>query len=104
MRHSYAGGSEIIRGRTPAAADMAVAVEVSSTSLLTDRTTKLRLYAIGGIPQYVILNLIDRQAEVHHDPRPEGTYGRREVVAEGGVVRFVLDGRALDVPLNDLLP
>ena len=92
------------RGRTPAAADMAVAVEVSSTSLLTDRTTKLRLYAIGGIPQYVILNLIDRQAEVHHDPRPDGTYGRREVVGPGGTIRFVLDEHTLDVPLDDLLP
>ena len=92
------------RARHPSGDDAACVIEVSLSTLSLDRTTKLVTYAEAGIGQYVILNLIDRQAEVHHDPRPDGTYGRREVVPAGGTVRFVLDDRALDVPLDDLLP
>jgi Uma2 family endonuclease len=43
-------------------------VEVAETSLNYDRTTKASLYAKAGIAEYWILNLIDRQLEVHRTP------------------------------------
>ena len=48
-------------------------VEVADTSLNYDRTTKASLYAKVGIAEYWILNLIDRQLEVHRTPTPDTT-------------------------------
>jgi len=45
-------------------------VEVSDTTLAFDRERKGPLYAKAGIPEYWILNLIDRVLEVHRDPGP----------------------------------
>lgn len=42
--------------------------EVSDTTLRYDRETKLSLYAFAGVPEYWILNLVDRRIEVHHEP------------------------------------
>lgn len=62
-------------------------VEVSATSLRTDRTVMARLYASAAIPEYWIVNLIDRQIEVHRDPDPAGnphpTYRNRTVHSPG---------------------
>ena len=61
-------------------------VEVSLTSLRFDRTTKLRLYAESGIEDYWILNLKQRQLEVHRNPQGNGvegfTYGEKLVFGE----------------------
>src|SRR5215467_387093 len=46
----------------------ALIVEVAETSLTYDRTEKASLYARIGIPDYWILNLIDRQLEVRRLP------------------------------------
>ena len=45
-------------------------VEISDTTLRMDRTTKAELYARAGILDYWILNLVDRQLEVHRKPVP----------------------------------
>ncbi len=49
-------------------------VEVSETTLRMDRTLKASLYAWAGIPDYWILNLVERQVEVYREPVP--TRGR----------------------------
>jgi Uma2 family endonuclease len=46
-------------------------VEVSDSSLKYDRTTKASLYARAGIPEYWILNLLDRNLEVYRSPEPD---------------------------------
>src|SRR5262245_38635698 len=46
-------------------------VEVSETSLHDDRTDKASLYVTAGITDYWIVNLIDRQVEVHRSPQPD---------------------------------
>ena len=93
-----------LRHRKPTFADVTCVIEVSDSSLKTDRTNKLAIYAAGGIPQYVILNLVDGQVEDHRDPGPAG-YARRAVLHRGEVVGFVLaDGSTLDVQVDELLP
>ncbi len=50
----------------------ALIIEVADTSLAYayDRTTKGSLYARAGIPEYWIVNLVDRQLDVYRDPHP----------------------------------
>ena len=54
-------------------------VEVADTSLAEDRTLKAALYARASVPDYWIVNLVDRVLEVHSEPVPsEGApYGWR---------------------------
>jgi Uma2 family endonuclease len=56
-------------------------IEVAESSLTYDRGIKASLYASSGIPEYWVLNLVDRRLEVSHDPiampgQPHG-YGYR---------------------------
>jgi Uma2 family endonuclease len=43
-------------------------VEVALTSLRLDRTCKCRAFARAGVPEYWIVNLVDRALEVHREP------------------------------------
>ena len=58
-------------------------VEVSDTMLSFDRNHKASLYAAAGIADYWIVNLVDRQLEVHRGPGPDparpGRFGYRDV-------------------------
>jgi Uma2 family endonuclease len=47
-------------------------IEVAESSLAVDRGLKARLYAECGVPEYWIVNLVDRQIEAHHDPAESG--------------------------------
>ena len=96
----------ITAGGKPRAEDVSCVIEVAGTSLGRDRTTKLRHYARGGIPQYVILDLHDRTAEEYLEPDAQaGTYGRRIAHAAGARLRLRLGGGdGLEVALADLFP
>ena len=74
-----AGGARAYRDAHPTTA--LLVVEVSDTSLHTDRTVKQRLYARCGIPEYWILALPDRCLEVYRDP---GADGYRSVIHRAG--------------------
>ena len=54
-------------------------VEVAESSLAFDRREKGSLYARAGVPDYWILNLLDRVIEVYRDPVRDaaGPYGWR---------------------------
>jgi Uma2 family endonuclease len=52
-------------------------VEVSDATLQRDRTTKVHLYDKARIADYWIVNLIDRQIEVHRRPGPDPDRKRR---------------------------
>lgn len=90
----------------PHAEHVSCVIEVAGTSLDRDRTTKLRHYARGGIPQYVILVLADRTAEEYLEPdRDAGTYGRRVLHRPDAALALRLAGAAtLSVALADLFP
>jgi Uma2 family endonuclease len=90
----------------PGADDVSCVIEVADSSLQRDRTTKQRIYSSSGIPQYLILNLVDRQAEVHEDPDPQAErYRMRRVLAPDDEIPFLLpDGQRLPLPAGRFLP
>ncbi len=48
-------------------------IEVSESSLARDRGLKLGIYASSGVPEYWIVNLVERRIEVFSEPR-DGSY------------------------------
>ena len=81
------------RDRHPGASDVALVVEVSDTTLATDRL-KARVYAASGIAEYWIVNLSERCVEVYR--RATGTsetgYATCAVLLEHDGIRLELDG------------
>jgi len=69
----------VIRRRTPPykereahADDALILIEVAESSLAYDRSTKLRLYAAAGIPEYWVVDCIAENIEVHRTPHADG--------------------------------
>jgi Uma2 family endonuclease len=52
-------------------------IEVAETTLALDRGRKASLYAKFGISDYWVLNLIDRQLEVHRQPIGDAAHRHR---------------------------
>jgi len=48
-------------------------IEVAESSLAFDRTRKGSLYARAAVPEYWIVNLVDRILEVYRDPEPDAS-------------------------------
>lgn len=94
--------------RHPAPADFGIVIEVSNTTLDSDREDKLPIYARSGLPVYWIVNVVDRQIEVYGQPSgttASATYGTTRVYKPGDSVPLVLDGNAVGViPVVELLP
>jgi Uma2 family endonuclease len=63
-------------------------VEVAVSSLETDRELKARLYAECGVPEYWVVNVIDRLIEVRTDII-SGTYTRMTPYAPGQSLRLL---------------
>jgi Uma2 family endonuclease len=61
-------------------------IEVAESSLSFDRGAKLRLYAASGVPEYWIVNLVDRLIEVYTEPTGAG-YARVERFERGQSLR-----------------
>jgi Uma2 family endonuclease len=84
-------------------------VEVADTSLTYDRTTKASLYAKAGLADYWIVNLVDRQLEVHRHPmaNPASPFGfgyaEVTILTAADLVTPVAATPAV-IPVADLLP
>ena len=61
------------------AEDVLLLIEVAETSIRYDRTTKLRLYAEAGVPEYWIVDCTAETVEVYWSPDARG-YGDVAVV------------------------
>jgi Uma2 family endonuclease len=86
----------------PRAHQVLLIIEVADTSLVYDRTQKARAYAASGIPEYWVVNLIDRRVEVLTAPNPAaGRYGQEKLASEGERLSLP-GGQAVAVP--DILP
>ena len=94
--------------RHPTPVDTGVVIEVSNSTLDTDREDKGILYAADSIPTYWIVNLIDNIIEVYTDPDSAAeppAYRTRTDYAPGQTVPLVLDGVTVAmIPVADLLP
>ena len=89
--------------RSPGPGDVALIVEVALTSLADDRIQG-GLYAAAGIPVHWIVNLVDKQIEVHSGPSSAG-YSSREIFLAGNAVPVVIDGATVGrIAVEDLLP
>jgi Uma2 family endonuclease len=93
------------RRRIPTAADVALLVEVSDSTLVQDRGLKLAAYARDGIPVYWIVNLVDRQVEIYTRPVKAGRYRSRKDYKPGQHVPVVIGGQQLPpIAVDDILP
>ena len=81
--------------------DVLLVVEVADTSLRTDQTVKAALYASHGIPEYLILDVANRRAEIRRDPRGEA-WGETVVLTEDRT--FTPRGASGPLRVGDLLP
>lgn len=77
-------------------------VEVSISSLRKDRKIKGPLYAECRVPEYWIVNVVDREIEVHTDPE-NGRYQKVERFAKGAKIRLVTLPD-IEVAVDDVLP
>jgi Uma2 family endonuclease len=87
----------------------ALIVEVADSSLDYDRSTKTNLYAKSGITDYWIVNLVDRQLEVHRTPvedasQPSGFGYRDKVILTPYDTISPLALPNINLPVAALLP
>ena len=72
-------------------------VEVADTSLAYDRETKLRMYAMAGVPEYWIVDVIGKSVEVYTEPSG-ATYANKRTARVGdSVTATTVDGMVLRV-------
>jgi Uma2 family endonuclease len=94
--------------RHPGPGDVALVVEVADSTLSYDRSVKQRIYARAGVTTYWIVNLVDRQVEVHTEPSgpvDAPGYARREVFGPDAEIPIILDDREVGrVAVCDVLP
>ena len=69
-------------GGNPTPVDLRLVIEASDTTLAYDLTTKARLYARAGIPEYWVVSLPERKLYVHQGP-DGGAYREVSALAEG---------------------
>lgn len=94
------------RQHHPAPSEIALVVEVSDTSLDTDRV-KARTCGAAGIAEYWIVNLVDRCIERYAlpDATSESGYASRQVVRAGEAIALrVADQELGSLAVADLLP
>ena len=98
------GTDDDYQHRTPEPADVAFLVEVSESTLDRDQGEKLSAYALGGVPVYWIVNLVDGQVEVYSGPSAAG-YQFRHIFGPGHEVPVVIDGKEMGrIAVIDVLP
>jgi Uma2 family endonuclease len=84
-------------------------IEVADSTLWFDRTQKAAIYARAQIPDYWILNLVDRVLEVYRDPAPDAAsplghgYRLRLTFAPGERIS-PLAFPDVSIAIDDLLP
>ena len=101
------GSSADYEGHHPFAADVGLVIEVADSSLSRDRHDKGRIYAAANIPNYWVVNLIDRQIEFYSQPTPSGAaaeYAASQVYRPGDAAPLELDGSLVAaIPVAELL-
>jgi Uma2 family endonuclease len=103
------GSPQGVTASTPTPTTALLLVEVSDSTLAYDRNHKAPLYAAGGIADYWIVNLVQRQLEVYRDPVADSTqlfgfrYNSRTIFDPVDVVSPLAAPQA-SITVADLLP
>ncbi len=87
-------------GRLPGPEDVALAIEVSDSTLSYDKNIKLPRYAQSGVPEVWIVDLENQRVEVHASPSPTG-YRESKSFTQGQSVSST-SIRDLSMPMNDI--
>jgi Uma2 family endonuclease len=100
------GGVRDYTDRLPTASDAWCVIEVAGSSYDRDAGEKLVGYARAGVREYVIVNLINRTAELYTNPDPvAGTYGPPQVVTESQSLSLrVGESERFAFRLSEILP
>ena len=98
---------EVYEERHVKAEEIFLLVEVADSSLHSDQTDKLELYASARIPEYWIVNLIANQLEVYQEPyltpTGQGAYNVKRIYARNDTVALQAFPEC-QVALNEILP
>lgn len=103
----YRGPMDQFRHRFPAAADMNVVMEVSdNATLFKSRGLKATIYARNAIPEYWIVNCVDRQVEIYTEPTTTDgppRYRTQTVLSRGETATLRIEGQPpVEIPLTTL--
>jgi Uma2 family endonuclease len=102
------GDAKVYLTRHPTTADIGLVVEISDSTLASDRDARGRIYAHASIPAYWIVNLNGRQVEVYTSPSGpdlDPKYRQRVDYHAGDSIPLNLGGTPLPpVAVQDLLP
>jgi len=95
--------------REPKPSRLALIVEIADSSLALDREHKGSLYARADVPDYWIVNLVDRVLEVYREPAADATapfgwayHVVRRLHAEESIAPFAAP--TANITVADLLP
>lgn len=98
------GSSADYEGHHPFASDVGLVIEVADTSLSRDRHDKGRIYANASIPNYWVVNLLDRRIEAYSGAEAAAEYAASQFYHVGDAIPVVLDGASVAViPVAELL-
>ncbi len=98
------GTEEDYADHHPGSADLPLVIEVADSSLGTDRSTKQRLYATAGLPQYWLINLPESQVEVYEQPdSTSGKYAHQTILKPSQTLLWnLLPTQRLEINVSDL--
>jgi Uma2 family endonuclease len=89
--------ADFYRGAHPTPADVLLVVEVADTTVVTDRTIKVPLYARAGVAEAWVVNVPEERVEIYSDPA-DGAYRLTSQHARGETARSpTLAGLAVSV-------
>jgi Uma2 family endonuclease len=104
------GADEDYVTRHPRPGEIALVVEVADTTLRRAREVKAAIYAAANLPEYWIVNLVDRQVEVYRHPQPSrdtspAAYASCRALGQSENVPLELDGAWIgEIDVVQLLP
>ncbi|MBD2193414.1 Uma2 family endonuclease [Limnothrix sp. FACHB-881] len=82
--------------RHPGAADLFWVIEIARSTLTTDLTHKRDLYARVGIPEYWVVDLVNRRVVVFRQPEA-GRYSQEETVSDRPIAPLAFPDCAIDL-------
>ena len=91
--------------RHPNTSEVVLIIEVADSTLERDRTIKQTIYAAAGIPEYWIINVRDRQIEIHCSPHQNDENYQQKLIMTQGSIEIILNGESIgSILVDDCFP